>query len=133
MAVEQLLRSSELPSEGVAAHFDMFLVAEDERARILGVVGLELYGTSALLRSLAVAAEARAQHLGSALARRAITLARDRGASAIYLLTTTASGFFGKHGFERIERSDVPVRVTTKSVEFTGVCADSAVVMRRRW
>ena len=50
--------------------------------------------------------------------------------SALYLLTTTAAGFFPKFGFERIDRCDVP-RSVQMSVEFTSACPSSATVMRK--
>jgi len=41
-AVEELLRVSALPLDGVGAHFNTFIVAE-ARAHLLGSAGLEIY------------------------------------------------------------------------------------------
>ena len=49
---------------------------------------------------------------------------------AVYLLTTTADGFFPRFGFSRITRDDVPDSVKG-SVEFRSACPASAVVMRK--
>ena len=84
----------------------------------------------ALLRSVAVDPREQGQGLGHRLTDAAIDLARTAGAPNIYLLTTTAEGFFPKFGFERIARADVPAGVRT-SVEFTSVCPSSATVMRK--
>lgn len=129
--VEVLLRRAALPVEGVADHLAHFIVAAGAGAKIAGVAGLERYGTRALLRSVAVAPSTSARGLGSVLVRRALLAARGRGASEIYLLTTTAERFFERRGFRRIERSDVPPDVGA-SGEFNGICPDSATVMRLR-
>ena len=58
-------------------------------------------------------------------------MARRHAIQDVFLLTTTAEGFFPRFGFERIQRSDVPSSVQT-SVEFRSACPASAVVMRTR-
>jgi amino-acid N-acetyltransferase len=122
-----LLEGADLPTEGVAEHFDTFIVAESA-SRIVGVAGLEIHGLDALPRSVAVAPEVRGTGLGSALTRRALTEARDSGLRVVYLLTTTAEPFFPRFGFERIGWNLVPAKVQ----ESRGVCPSSAVAMRAR-
>jgi amino-acid N-acetyltransferase len=70
------------------------------------------------------------QGLGHELTDAAIRLARGRQVPALYLLTTTAKGYFPKFGFERIQRADVPPAVQA-SVEFTSACPSSAAAMRK--
>jgi amino-acid N-acetyltransferase len=123
-----LLRAADLPLAGVPRALAGFYVAED-RGRILGTVGLELYGTDGLLRSAVVDPAARGTGLGHALVGRLLGDARERGIGAVYLLTTTAEGWFPRFGFSRIERDDVPDQVRA-SVEFREACPASAVVMR---
>ena len=125
-----LLGGADLPTEGVAEHFDTFFVAESA-SEIVGVAGLEIHGPDALLRSVAVAPEVRGTGLGSALAERALTRARESGLGAVYLLTTTAESFFPRFGFERIGWDLVPASVQ-ESHEFRGACPSSAVAMRAR-
>ena len=48
----------------------------------------------------------------------------------MYLLTTTAEGWFPRFGFERIAREEVSEAVRG-SVEFGGACPATAAVMRR--
>ena len=105
------------------------MVARD-RGRVVGSAALELYPDGALLRSVAVSREEQGRGLGHQLTDAAIRLAQDVGAPAIYLLTTTAEGFFPKFGFERIARAEVPASVRT-SVEFTSACPSTATVMRK--
>jgi arsenate reductase len=127
--VEALLLAAGLPILGVDEHFASFVVAKDG-GRLLGAAGLELHGEDALLRSVVVAAEAKGTGLGSALTRRMLEDARERGVRAVYLLTTTAETFFPRFGFERVTRAEVPRRVQ-ESREFREACPASAVVMRR--
>ena len=122
-----LLRDSGLPLDGLEAHLAATIVARDATS-ILGCAALELYGTDALLRSVAVAAEHRGKGLGEALTAAAIALARQRGVRGIYLLTETAERFFPRFGFEIISRDAVPA-VVKASAEFTTACPASATVM----
>src|SRR5437879_8565216 len=61
--VEALLGSFNLAIAGVAQHLPGFLVLEDA-GRIVASAGLELYGSAALLRSVAVAEAFRNRGLG---------------------------------------------------------------------
>jgi amino-acid N-acetyltransferase len=128
-AIRVLLEAHQLPVAGLPDHLQTMLVAKLQ-GTLVGSAGLEIYTGGALLRSVAVSPDYQGQHLGRDLTSAAIELARTMGAPAIYLLTTTAEGYFPKFGFERIQRSDVPSSVQT-SVEFTSACPASAVVMRK--
>jgi amino-acid N-acetyltransferase len=129
-AVEELLRASALPLDGVRAHFDTFIVAEAQ-ARLVGSAGFEIYDSCALLRSVVVHESARGSGLGSSLVVAGLERALERAIMDVYLLTTTAAGFFSKHGFERIDRAQVPASIGG-SVEFTTACPASATAMRWR-
>ena len=109
-AVLQLLREQHLPTDGWRDHLSTTLVARN-KDRIVGSAALEVYPHGALLRSVAVATERQRQGLGHELAEAAIRMAREVHAPAVYLLTTTAEDYFPKCGFERIERTDVPLSV----------------------
>ncbi|MGH7538286.1 MAG: GNAT family N-acetyltransferase, partial [Gemmatimonadales bacterium] len=89
---------------------------------------VELYGTTGLLRSVAVDATLRGQGIGVRLTDAALALARRRGVRYVYLLTETAARFFPRFGFRTIPRSEVAPAVR-ESVEFTGACSESAVAM----
>jgi amino-acid N-acetyltransferase len=114
---------------GVAAWLGHFLVADSE-GDVVAVAGLESYGASALLRSVAVSPEWRGSGLGRQLVDRLLTEAREQGIQDIYLLTTTAEHYFPRLGFGCITRDDVPEPVRD-SVEFRDACPASATVMRR--
>jgi amino-acid N-acetyltransferase len=127
--VLDLLGRSDLPSAGVADALPHFVIAENE-GQLVGVVGLELYGSSALLRSAAVEESWRRTGVGRTLIESALDLARDRGIDDVFLLTTTAEHYFPRFGFACVTRDAVTDAVKA-SAEFKGACPDSAVAMRK--
>jgi amino-acid N-acetyltransferase len=127
-AVLTLLTKAFLPREGVAEHFRHFLVAR-ANGGVVGSLGMERYGPSALLRSLAVAPEYRGQGLGRALTERLLEEAREQGVKRVFLLTETAAGYFPRFAFKPIASEDADVEVQ-RSVEFRTACCRSAICMR---
>lgn len=127
--VVALLESARLPVAGVDEWFTRFIVAEDD-GRIVGVAGLEVYGTDGLLRSVAVADAWRGHGLGSALTNEVLRAATRDGITAVYLLTQTAETFFPRYGFRRITREEASDAVKA-SLEFRELCPVSSAVMVR--
>jgi amino-acid N-acetyltransferase len=127
--VVALLEAADLPTAGLKPSLPDFLVAE-EGGRVVGAVGLEVYGDSALLRSAVVDPGRRGSGLGRDLVESLLDRAETRGVREIYLLTATAEHFFPRFGFARIPRAAVAQAVQA-SVEFRGACPDSAIAMRR--
>jgi amino-acid N-acetyltransferase len=128
-AIEELLQQSGLPTAAVGAWLSHFLVADSE-GEVVAVAGLESYGPSALLRSVAVNSAWRGSGLARQLIDRLLAEAQQQGVDDIYLLTTTAEHYFPRLGFACCTRDDVPGPVQ-ESVEFREACPASAVVMRR--
>jgi amino-acid N-acetyltransferase len=128
-AVLDLLGRAQLPTAGVADTLPQFVIAEDG-GRIVGAVGLELYGASALLRSAAVEETWRGCGVGRTLIERALDLARERHIEDVFLLTTTAEHYFPRFGFACVPRDAVKPEVQV-SVEFREACPASAVAMRK--
>ncbi len=126
----KLLRATDLPVDGVAAASGDYLVAATKNGNIVALGGLEPHGPDALLRSLAVAAGHRNQGLGKRVFDRLWQKAEAEGFSEIYLLTTTAADYFERLGFCRVARESAPGAIRL-SREFSGICPDSAVLMRR--
>ena len=127
--LERLLLEQSLPRDGVGDWLDHFWLAEHDGA-VVGAAGVELYGASALLRSVAVEPAWRGSGLGRLLTERALDEARVSGAHDVYLLTTTAEGYFPRLGFACIARDEAPEELNA-SAEFRGACPDSAVLMHR--
>jgi len=128
-AVLGLLGRAQLPTAGVGDAQSQFVVAESE-GRLVGVVGLELYGESALLRSAAVEESWRGSGVGRVLVERALDVARERGIEDVFLLTTTAEHYFPRFGFSCVSRDSVTPGVKS-SIEFQEACPASATVMRK--
>ena len=126
--VEALLAREHLPLDGLR-RADTVLIAHAGN-RIVGSAALEFYDGGALLRSVAVDAEYRGAGIGGHLTRMAVDIAQQRGAPAVYLLTTTAERFFPRFGFEIVDRAHVPSSVTA-SEEFAHACPSTAIVMRK--
>jgi len=128
LAIEDLLQSVDLPIAGVKEHLQHFIMMKDDGA-VMGVAGLEIYETKALLRSLAVAGKEQGKGLGKTLYAAILKKAQSLGIDEIYLLTETAAAFFAKQGFEYVSREFVDSQVKA-SVEFQSVCPKSAACMR---
>ena len=124
-----LLRRAGLPAAGVAEAFSQFFVA-DNQGTLVGAAGLEMYGSSALLRSVVVEDGWRGTGVGRSLIDHALEQARQDGVADVFLLTTTAEHYFPRFGFQCVTQDSVTDEVKS-SVEFQGACPASAVVMRK--
>ena len=123
--VKQLLAECALPCEDITpAHLRHFLVVRHQ-SNLVGVIGLELLGSVALLRSLAVQIDFRRQRIASQLTTQAEAYARSQKVRSLYLLTTTAEDFFTKQGYRTMDRNAVPV-VVRETTEFRSICPSTA-------
>ncbi|MDF2629707.1 MAG: putative Acetyltransferase, family [Symbiobacteriaceae bacterium] len=127
-AVSTLLTQAELPLAGAEAHLQHFLLAF-RGEELVASAGLEVYGTTALLRSVAVSKTDRGTGLGQEIVRRLLDQAYHAGVKQAVLLTTTADRFFPRFGFIKVTRADLPGEVFA-SPEFQGVCPSTSTVMR---
>jgi amino-acid N-acetyltransferase len=130
VGIINLLKANNLPVSDLSSGKRQFLVATIS-GQLTGVVALELYGDSGLLRSLAVNSEFRTLNLGKKLVAEAENLGRENGLKQLFLLTTTASGFFSKLGWDITDRSAAPASISA-STEFSSVCPASAVCMTKK-
>ena len=130
-AATRLLESASLPSSDLTdAHMEHFFVCRPSSAPT-GLAGFEVCGPDALLRSLVVVPDHRAQGVGKQLVAHVECEARARGVKAIYLLTTTAEAFFARCGYGTSERAQAPegIRATR---EFSGLCPATSAFMTKR-
>jgi amino-acid N-acetyltransferase len=128
-AVEALLSAAGLPLEGAAEALANGVVAR-AGSRIVGAAAVERYGQAGLLRSVVVAPELRGTGIGRGLVEAAERQAREAGIRELYLLTETAVDWFPRLGYEVVPREAAAAAVG-ESVEFTTVCRDTGVPMRR--
>jgi amino-acid N-acetyltransferase len=127
-SVKQLLSEANLPTADITAQHLTHFFGCGHGSGLEGVVGFELYGDTALLRSLAVAPGRRGAGLGSRLAAHAERHAQDQGVKSLYLLTTTAEQFFLRRGYARIPRESAPAAIKGTR-EFSGICPVSSAFM----
>ena len=122
-----LLDNASLPSVDIENHLQNFLVLETS-ANLLGTIGLECYGNTALLRSLAVQNDYQNKGYGKELCYALLSKVKKMNINSIYLLTETAERFFSKEGFRKIAREDVPYLIK-QTKEFSNLCPETAVCM----
>lgn len=121
------LKYNLLPFSDLKLKDSFYIMYRDEALKIIGSIGLEFYGSSALLRSLAVDENHRGIGLGHELAKTILLESRKR-IQVVYLLTETAHAFFLHEGFVDIDRASAPELIKNSS-EFTLTCPSSAKCM----
>ncbi len=131
-AVSVLLSEAKLAGLDAGSQFgSQYVVACDNNNQLVGVAGLEIYGTDALLRSVAVAPAFRSQGLGRQLTQDRLQWAAKQGISNVYLLTADAGGYWSRHGFSEIQRADAPPSIRATS-QWSGGCSSSATAMKKQ-
>jgi amino-acid N-acetyltransferase len=127
-AVFALLEEANLPTDDLTdEHLEHFFFL-GPRSAPFGMVGLEVHGTDALLRSLVVAPDYRVSGSGSALVAYAEEYAHGHGVRSIYLLTTTAEEFFAHRGYDRMERGAAPDSIRSTR-EYSCICPATSAFM----
>jgi len=126
-----LLGDAGLPTEDITEDHCKHFFHTGTAAVPEGLVGLELLGEVALLRSLVVGAASRGQGAGSRLLEYAESHARARGVRQLYLLTTTAEKFFAGRGYQRVARDAAPAAIRMTR-EFAGICPASSAFMSKQ-
>ena len=129
-AIKSLLDSASLPAVDIDKHLLNFLVLE-KSGTLTGTIGMELYGNTALLRSLAIQKDYRNKGYGKELYYALISKAKKMNVNNIYLLTETAEGFFSEEGFQKIAREQVPPSIKQTN-EYSTLCPEGAVCMVKK-
>lgn len=128
--IRQLLISCGLPQEDLQRdHLKHFLLYK-EKGLMRGVIGLEILGKNALLRSLAVDVRHRHRGIASQMVEKIEEYARSLGIEKLFLLTTTAEEFFTKRGYQKIDRRLVPPEIQ-KTKEFQDLCPESSICLTK--
>jgi len=128
--VSALLKGAGLPTDDLTSAPDLHLWVLESEGDVVGVVGIERFGASALLRSLAIAPSYQRRGLGHLLVAQLEQDVQDKGVEQLILLTETAKSFFRRIGYEVIDRRYVPEDVR-QSAEFRSLCPASAVCMTK--
>jgi N-acetylglutamate synthase-like GNAT family acetyltransferase len=128
--INDLLNSVSLPWVETDNCPRYFFVSKNTENKIIASIGLEIYGTYGLLRSLAVDPDNRNKGIALLLIDEIIKQSHALQLKAVYLLTTTADKYFLKNGFEDVQRNDIPEELT-HSQEYSSICPASAITMRK--
>jgi amino-acid N-acetyltransferase len=129
--VEALISSSLLPVSDLVSQAELRLFGARLNGKLIGVVGIEAYGSVGLLRSLAVDSDFRKEGYGRALVAHAEAQATELGIQELYLLTMAAAEFFARLGYEVVSRSEAPAAIA-KTTQFSGLCPSSATLMCKK-
>lgn len=129
--VVALLKGGALPTDDLSPSSNVVFFGYLCGNELCGVVGLEVYGSCALLRSLAVAPGHRDVGIGGKLLAHAEHEAARRGAGEIYLLTTTAGPYFSGRGYTLAERASAPAAIAATR-QFSGLCPSSSSFMVKK-
>lgn len=127
-SIKGLLSDSGLPILDITTEHLKHFFGCGKRQEIDGVVGLELYGEVALLRSLAIASPRRRLGLGTRMVEHAECYADSKGVRSMFLLTATAEDFFSRLGYYRTSREEAPDAIQATK-EFSCICPSCSTFM----
>ncbi|HNR08109.1 MAG TPA: arsenic resistance N-acetyltransferase ArsN2 [Saprospiraceae bacterium] len=125
--IREALKQAKLVYQDLDPALRHFFVAR-ANGQFQGCIGLEHYGHSGLLRSMWVDEGYRNQGIAGALVAKLEGYASSLGLHALYLLTETAESYFGKRGFQQMDRDLTPEELKA-SAEFKSLCPASAKLM----
>jgi amino-acid N-acetyltransferase len=132
--VRQLLAGAGLPVADLSSEQLVdFLVAERPgtgRSETLGIIGLQCFDQTALLRSLVVIEADRRSGLGRRLVSAVEANACCAGVKDLWLLTIDAERYFESLGYKMMSRESAPDSIRNTQ-EFSGLCPDGAYLMRK--
>lgn len=129
--LREMLTLANLPA-GEADYFSsakFFSAKEDNR--IVGIIGIEEYGSVGLLRSLAVISKSYGRGIGKSLVTFIETYAKNNGIDCLYLLTTTAEDYFVRLGYNYELRDNAPKEIQSTK-QFSGICPSSAAFLAKK-
>jgi amino-acid N-acetyltransferase len=128
--IKILLAKHMLPIDDIKnGHIDFLAVTQKQK--VIGVIGVELYQNTGLLRSLVVDPEYRNQRLGKKLVEALFQNCISNKVDELYLLTSTAVLFFEKLGFRSVERENVPNSIM-QTEQFKTLCPSLSIVMFKK-
>ncbi len=127
--VRRMLEQATLPLEGLDDQWGPGFAVAVEDGEVVGAAGVERYGRFGLLRSVVTTPGQRGRGIAESLVRNRLAWAGTEGLEGVYLLTTTAEGYFPRLGFERVDRDTLPIEIR-ESPEFASACPGTAVAMR---
>ncbi len=126
--VELLLNRYSLPTSDLKKNDKVQLFGAYQNENLIACIGVEIYGKTALLRSLAVVSECRKEGFGKKLSEYLENYCKQKGVKEVYLLTETAEEYFEKLGFIIKKREEAPL-VIKGTTQFSSLCPSSSKFM----
>ena len=127
-SIAQLLHEGGLPAGAARERVGRTVVAQADR-RVIATAAWEPVGDAALLRSVAVASDARGGGVGLLVVAATLRQVARAGVREVYLVTNDAEAFFTRCGFRTIQREELPEAVSAHR-QITRECPASAPVMK---
>jgi len=124
----QLLAAAGLPTADLRLDH-LALIAEKEDV-VAGLIGLEQFRNTGLLRSLVIAEEYRHAGLGRVLVGALEQLALEKNIAELWLLTIDADKWFASLGYLTQSRESAPAAMQSTE-EFSSLCPGDAVLMKK--
>jgi len=128
-AVIELLQQGQLLTEDLPADLSGFVIAK-EQTTLIGVAGLERFGTVGLLRSVAVDPQYQGKQIAAQLVGQVLETAKAASLENVYLITNSADRYFERYGFQTVSRQEVPTAIQ-QTQQFSELCPSTAIVMKR--
>ena len=126
--VARLLAQCGLPSDDILPEdLPNFVLASDGESEV-GVGGVQVLGSSGLVRSVGVLPSHRSRGLGGRLLAAVEDRARSQGVKQLFLLTHDAQSFFLAHGYTESSRHSAPPEIQGCS-QFGSSCCRTATLM----
>lgn len=124
----EFLDAAGLPTADVSLE-RIALIAEVD-GHVAGLIGLEKFGDTGLLRSLVVDNRYRKSGFGRTLVEELEKHALRQGIATLWLLTIDADGYFERFDYRRRERDEAPPSIRATD-EFAALCPADAVLMMK--
>jgi amino-acid N-acetyltransferase len=127
--VQAILKENKLPYEDIIKKQLYSFFGYYKNDKLIGLVGLEIFDTIALLRSLCI--KNKSAGVGSILLDYIEKYSLENNIKELYLLTTTADIYFRKKGFKKEDKSNAPNSIKNSN-EFKSICPCNAIFMVKK-
>ncbi len=128
--IRRLLSKCGLPTLYIHRYLKSFIVAKAAE-KIVGVIGVEVYGRVGLLRSMCVDQAYRGQGIAKMLHRKILTYVQLQKVGRLYVFTLNAAKFASKLGFHKIDKKRIPKSIRS-TWQFRGSRRYPVVSMMKR-
>lgn len=129
--IGKVLSDCGLPTADISPAAPPLFFGVSESGLLIAIVGLQLFGSVGLLRSLAVLPAYRGKKIATELVAFAEEYALAHDTKELFLLTATADAFFSRLGYRAAPRSAAPDAIRSTS-QYSGLCPASSAFLSKR-